>query len=129
MFLRVSGRLVLGCLVLACQRSPSTGGPSAPTPAEAARTSTAGAVDAGATPGCLEAGAGWTPYGEPLGRGEEASWPGCCPGLVKLELYDEHLLKEGKCIPSKGGRLVCTPCGNGHCEAGESRCNCPADCP
>ena len=121
MSFRVSVGIVLGCLVLACQSAPTAGGPSASAPAEAARVSTLAAADAGAVPGCLAEGEGWTPYGEPPGRGEDASWPGCCPGLVKLALYDEHLLKEGKCIPSKGGRLVCTPCGNGRCEPGESR--------
>jgi hypothetical protein len=55
--------------------------------------------------------------------------PACCAGLQRIGLD----LRSGvDCIPPTGGTGddsgYCTRCGNGVCQAPESKCNCPADC-
>lgn len=52
----------------------------------------------------------------------------CCDGLATLEPSepsDGGGCGPGSLPPSAG---LCAACGNSNCEAGETRCNCPADC-
>ncbi|MEK6961084.1 MAG: DUF333 domain-containing protein [Nanoarchaeota archaeon] len=58
--------------------------------------------------------------GEKLGAGS------CCKGLVPIT--DKSPGEKGECAMLVGGSQVCAACGNGVCENGENRCNCPRDC-
>jgi hypothetical protein len=48
----------------------------------------------------------------------------CCEGLEQLPLIDEAQAGCG----SMAGAVLCSDCGNGRCEYGENKCNCPEDC-
>jgi hypothetical protein len=48
----------------------------------------------------------------------------CCEGLTHIPLSMEQ---NGQCITASCGS-ICRPCGNGVCDSGENRCNCPQDC-
>ncbi len=55
----------------------------------------------------------------------------CCPGLIQIGavfLADENDI-HSNCIDAPCDCFVCSRCGNGVCGAGESHCNCEADCP
>lgn len=58
----------------------------------------------------------------------EASEPGkeCCSGFVAIQA--SNVMPDGQCITAVGGWPVCRPCGNGTCDEGENKCNCPQDC-
>lgn len=50
----------------------------------------------------------------------------------KVVLAPEEYAQDGTCMQSLAQRIlrtVCVPCGNGVCDADESPCNCPSDCP
>jgi hypothetical protein len=51
----------------------------------------------------------------------------CCEGLTAS---CATMLTDGSCDPVQGynGDPMCFACGDGVCEYGEDRCNCPADC-
>ncbi len=72
---------------------------------------------------CLSAGAGDS------ARDRETGAQSCCPGLARVDGFEESLLPAGKCIASKGGRSICVACGDASCGVGENFCNCPTDCP
>lgn len=61
-------------------------------------------------------------------RFPELAEPMCCDGLQRVQVYDAMALEAGSCVLVKGDRFTCTHCGDGRCEDGENRCNCP-DCP
>ncbi len=48
----------------------------------------------------------------------------CCEGLVSVPYGMEQ---DGECLFEYCGD-ICRPCGNGVCDEGENRCNCPEDC-
>ncbi|MCX6011822.1 MAG: hypothetical protein NTV30_00100, partial [Chloroflexi bacterium] len=48
----------------------------------------------------------------------------CCQGLTPIQLSMEQ---NGQCITASCGS-ICKPCGNGVCDSGENKCNCPVDC-
>jgi hypothetical protein len=48
----------------------------------------------------------------------------CCQGLKPILLSQEQ---NGQCITAACGS-ICKPCGNGVCDPGENKCNCPQDC-
>jgi hypothetical protein len=54
-------------------------------------------------------------------------------GLTRVLAPEGYwLFSDGHCSPAPAGFVldsVCVPCGNGTCDAQESRCNCPQDCP
>lgn len=49
----------------------------------------------------------------------------CCNNLVGIsnDIFGDNL-----CIKSVGSFPKCAPCGNGVCNIGENKCNCPQDC-
>ncbi len=63
------------------------------------------------------------------------SLPDDCTGPHRRKVLhpDEYQVDAaGNCIESLAQRVlrtVCVPCGNGRCDAQESHCNCPQDCP
>jgi hypothetical protein len=70
-------------------------------------------------------------------RGNGAEFEGkvicafCCPGLTAVSQEEFVGAVDGgsACIRRKPvSLLICLPCGDGVCAAGENRCNCPADC-
>jgi hypothetical protein len=48
----------------------------------------------------------------------------CCDGLIELPVVDQSLEE----CTFVFGAVFCTDCGNGRCEYGENKCNCPEDC-
>jgi hypothetical protein len=114
----------LGVMLLAgCQ--PSAG------LAEVKREGSRPSADApqAAGPGeCLKEGEGASAYGQRQTAPEGAPEQACCPGLTRLEAYEPSSVPK-QCLVSKGGRYVCTRCGDGQCREGENTCNCPKDCP
>jgi hypothetical protein len=78
---------------------------------------------------CLGQGDGWcsSPVcAQPDGGIEHLP---CCAGLAPVAAFDSaEIEKHGRCLINKGGRVNCVACGNGVCERGENKCNCPADC-
>ena len=77
---------------------------------------------------CLKEGEGASAYGQRPGNPEGTPEQTCCPGLTRLDAYESSSLPQ-QCLISKGGRYVCTHCGDGQCREGENHCNCPQDCP
>jgi hypothetical protein len=77
---------------------------------------------------CLKEGEGDSAYGQRPGAPEGSSERACCPGLTRLDAYESSSVPK-QCLVSKGGRYVCTHCGDGQCREGENACNCPKDCP
>jgi hypothetical protein len=49
----------------------------------------------------------------------------CCPGLKSSALFGDP---NGDCGEMANCGTICIPCGNGICDANESKCNCPEDC-
>ena len=55
----------------------------------------------------------------------------CCGDLKAiptLNSYDENCNREPPPPGIRGGRTVCSNCGNRRCEEWETKCNCPEDC-
>ena len=55
----------------------------------------------------------------------------CCEGLEgipTLNIYDKNCNWQPPPPGVRGGRTVCSNCGNGNCEEWETKCNCPEDC-
>ncbi len=86
-----------------------------------------GTSDAGA---CGEAGCGKADAGNCSGEDKQffAKQLGaaCCAGLTRIAGTEAV---DGGCSQVPPDLFVCTRCGNGLCGPGESRCNCPNDCP
>lgn len=58
----------------------------------------------------------------------------CCDGLQAASVLVPTMpgASDDCGPPASGpppGNLICIACGDGECGAGESRCNCPSDCP
>ncbi len=104
----------------ACTAPPNS--PSATDSAETASSAPRGGT-------CLGQGEGWctsAPCHLPDGGLEHLP---CCAGLQEVETYESNSIeRDRKCLASKGGRVSCVACGNGVCERGENKCNCPSDC-
>jgi hypothetical protein len=105
-------------LVVGCQ--PSAGSREVKPSAEAPR-------EAGSS-ACLKEGEGASSYARRQEAAEGSPEQACCPGLTRLEAYESSSVPK-QCLLSKGGRYVCTHCGDGQCREGENTCNCPTDCP
>ena len=107
-------------MMLGCH---SAGAPRVEPGPAAESSQTAGSGD------CLKEGEGDSAYGQQPGVSPgSAPERACCPGLTRLDGY-ESSAAPGQCLLSKGGRYVCTQCGDGRCREGENSCNCPKDCP
>ncbi|MGA7306974.1 MAG: hypothetical protein WBW88_19045, partial [Rhodothermales bacterium] len=51
----------------------------------------------------------------------------CCEGLSAIE--NSSLNENDECVPLGPPSVqVCAACGDGKCQSGENKCNCPADC-
>jgi len=61
-------------------------------------------------------------------NGESLS-PGydCCLGLKSINSVST-IKSDGTCAMIVGSFGICKPCGNGVCDSGENKCNCPEDC-
>ncbi len=58
-----------------------------------------------------------------LEQGQIGIFSGCCSGLTELAYVSDV----SSCTTDEGF-IVCSLCGNGVCDRGENRCNCPQDC-
>lgn len=80
--------------------------------------------------GCYVVGDIYNPPGTGIilapADGASSATGGCCPGLSPAP--DSWLAPDGSCASDQFGAVRCLPCGDGICAAGESVCNCPADC-
>ncbi|MET0404189.1 MAG: hypothetical protein ABW123_17385 [Cystobacter sp.] len=106
----------LGLMLVAGCQSPTGLKPSVETSREAGSGT------------CLKEGEGASSYSRQHDAAEALPEQPCCPGLTRLESYEASSVPR-QCLLSKGGRYVCTHCGDGQCREGENTCNCPTDCP